>query len=151
MNENTISGDLIGVALRQLGATSIKEVHSMMHIANFDLGGGVEVSYVFNITKDSRYFLQRMRPYPLPQGKFSDAQEIIDFITVDIAAFRNAHNSKNFPRFVQVNDRMGQLVGQLEDLFLHYNVDGDALAAFHNELEKLVGAAETLRGQAKPL
>ena len=49
MNQNTVTGDYININLRQLGATSIKEFNSIMHIAEFDLGDGLIVSYVFNI------------------------------------------------------------------------------------------------------
>lgn len=49
MNQNTVTGDFININLRQLGATSIKEFNSIMHIAEFDLGDGLIVSYVFNI------------------------------------------------------------------------------------------------------
>mgnify|MGYP000781258393 FL=1 len=47
MNQNTVTGDYININLRQLGATSIKEFNSIMHIAEFDLGDGLIVSYVF--------------------------------------------------------------------------------------------------------
>ena len=45
MNQNTVTGDYININLRQLGATSIKEFNSIMHIAEFDLGDGLIVSY----------------------------------------------------------------------------------------------------------
>ena len=61
MNENTVTGDFININLRQLGATSIKEYNSIMHIAEFDLGDGLIVSYVFNITRHNKYFLQRVQ------------------------------------------------------------------------------------------
>lgn len=56
MNQNTVTGDYININLRQLGATSIKEFNSIMHIAEFDLGDGLIVSYVFNITRHNKYF-----------------------------------------------------------------------------------------------
>ena len=80
MNQNTVTGDYININLRQLGATSIKEFNSIMHIAEFDLGDGLIVSYVFNITRHNKYFLQRMQPYAMVHGKFASDQEIIDFI-----------------------------------------------------------------------
>ena len=45
MNQNTVSGDIIAFNLKQLGATDIKVFDSRMHIANFDLGNGLVVSY----------------------------------------------------------------------------------------------------------
>ena len=71
MNQNTVTGDYININLRQLGATSIKEFNSIMHIAEFDLGDGLIVSYVFNITRHNKYFLQRMQPYAMVHGKFA--------------------------------------------------------------------------------
>lgn len=65
MNQNTVSGDIIAFNLKQLGATDIKVFDSRMHIANFDLGNGLIVSYVFNITRKDKFFLQRMRPYAM--------------------------------------------------------------------------------------
>ena len=35
MNQNTVTGDYININLRQLGATSIKEFNSIMHIAAY--------------------------------------------------------------------------------------------------------------------
>ena len=80
MNQNTVSGDIIAFNLKQLGATDIKVFDSRMHIANFDLGNGLIVSYVFNITRKDKFFLQRMRPYAMVKGKYADQREIIEFI-----------------------------------------------------------------------
>ena len=78
MNQNTVSGDIIAFNLKQLGATDIKVFDSRMHIANFDLGNGLIVSYVFNITRKDKFFLQRMRPYAMVKGKYADQREIHD-------------------------------------------------------------------------
>ena len=103
MNQNTVTGDYININLRQLGATSIKEFNSIMHIAEFDLGDGLIVSYVFNITRHNKYFLQRMQPYAMVHGKFASDQEIIDFITADLKRFENAKNSHNFNTFLLIS------------------------------------------------
>ena len=86
MNENTVTGDFININLRQLGATSIKEYNSIMHIAEFDLGDGLIVSYVFNITRHNKYFLQRVQPYAMIHGKFASDREILEFIQSDLNA-----------------------------------------------------------------
>ncbi len=151
MNENTINGDLIGVSLRQLGATSVREIRSMMHIATFDLGNGVEVSYVFNITKGNQYYLQRMRPYSLPWGVFADAAQIVRFITSDIKKFRNAVRSSNFNEFVSLAEKTTMLVTQLEAVFLNHNVTPESLQAFDATLEQLMMRADDMREQSSPL
>lgn len=151
MNENTISGDVIGVTLRQLGASSVREIHSMMHIATFDLGDGTEVSYVFNITKGNKYYLQRMRPYALPWGLFADSAQIVRFITEDLKRFRNAAGSSNFKKFVGIADKASTLTGQLEELFLSHNVDAQALAQLEADLELFMEKAAQMRDKSAPL
>ena len=110
MNQNTVTGDYININLRQLGATSIKEFNSIMHIAEFDLGDGLIVSYVFNITRHNKYFLQRMQPYAMVHGKFASDQEIIDFITADLKRFENAKNSHNFNTFLLISHLGHQII-----------------------------------------
>ena len=84
MNKNTVSGDIIAFNLKQIGATDIKVFDSRMHIANFDLGDGLIVSYVFNITRKDKFFMQRMRPYAMVKGKIANQKEIIAFIKDEI-------------------------------------------------------------------
>ena len=107
MNRNTVTGDFININLRQLGATSIKEFNSIMHIAEFDLGDGLIVSYVF----------------------------IIDFITEDLKRFENAKNSHNFNTFLLISHLGHHITENIEQLFLNYNVDADKLEAIENSLE----------------
>ena len=80
MNKNTVSGDIIDWQLRQMGASNITFVNSNMYIVDFKLEGGLLVSYVFNITRGDKYFLQRMRPYAMVQGKYANTAEIAEFI-----------------------------------------------------------------------
>lgn len=138
MNKDSITGDIIDVYLRQMGATKIQEIQSQMHLVNFDLGDGLTVSYVFNITKNDKYFLQRMRPYAIAHGKFSTANEIIEFIRLDIAKFRNAKRSHNFKKFLAASETGNELVVELESLFLNYNVQKDTVDEFVTVLKELV-------------
>ena len=101
MNENTVTGDIIALKLRQLQTKDIRMIRSNMYFVDFELDDGTKVSYVFNITKGDKFFLQRMRPYAIVHGKFGTADEIVDFIRKDIAMFRNAVKSSNFPAFVK--------------------------------------------------
>ena len=59
-------GDIVTANLRQLGASSIKEVRNgVLYIAKFHLADGMELAYAFNITKEENFFLQRIAPYPM--------------------------------------------------------------------------------------
>lgn len=135
MNKNTVTGDFININLRQLGATSIKEFNSIMHIAEFDLGDGLIVSYLFNITRHNKYFLQRVEPYAMIHGKFASDQEIIDFITEDLKRFQNAKNSHNFDTFLIISHLGHHVTENIEKLFLNYNVDSENLENIQDEME----------------
>ena len=135
MNRNTITGDYINVNLRQLGATSIKEFNSIMHIAEFNLGDGLIISYVFNITRHNKYCLQRVEPYSMIHGKFASSQEIIEFITEDLKRFENAKNSHNFNTFLLISHLGHHVTENIEQLFLNYNVDAHKLEEIQDNLE----------------
>ena len=151
MNANSISGDMINFRLRQLGATSIREINSIMHIVRFQLENGFEVAYVFNITKNNKYFLQRMRPYALAHGKMADAESIVAFITEDIAKFRQAQRSSNFHTFIETASLMNTLTAKLEELFLNNNVDGKLLTNFTHCIQNECDYVDALIDNSKPL
>lgn len=151
MNANSITGDVINVRLRQLGASSIREINSIMHIVRFELESGFEVAYVFNITKDNKYFLQRMRPYALAHGKMADAESIVAFIEEDIGKFRRAQNSSNFDTFIKTATLMNTLTAKLEDMFLNHNVDGELLLNFNRCVQNDCDFVDELKEKSKDL
>ena len=128
MITSSFSGDIINVSLRQIGATSIKEVRNgIMYIAKFQLDDEVCVTYVFNVTKRDKYYLQRVEPYPISYGDFEGEGEVVEFITRDIRKFRNAMQSHNFDKFMEVRQSLAQLSHAVELMFLERNVPEDAL------------------------
>lgn len=151
MNANSITGDVINVRLRQLGASSIREINSIMHIVRFELESGFEVAYVFNITKDNKYFLQRMRPYALAHGKMADAESIVAFIEEDIGKFRQAQNSSNFDTFIKTANLMNTLTAKLEDMFLNHNVDGELLRNFNRCVQNDCEFVDELKEKSRDL
>ena len=65
MFTTTFSGELINVALRQLGATRIVETRNgIMYKVEFKLSDDLTVTYVFDVTKHDKYYIQRIAPYP---------------------------------------------------------------------------------------
>ena len=149
MNQNTITGDIIGVTLRQLGAAKIREFSSHMHIVDFVLENGLEVSYVFNITKNDKYFLQRMKPYAIPHGKFSNDKEIVEFIKEDITKFRNASHSSNFKKFLEISEKGNDLVYTMESLFLNHNVDQVLLTRVESAMNEIIKDIEKHKENAE--
>lgn len=152
MNVNTVTGDIIDLKLRQLGATNIRVFNSKMHIINFDLGDGLIVSYVFNITRNDKFFLQRMRPYAMVEGKYVDQKSIVEFIEDDITRFRASKHINNAKLFVKTADKFGDIFARMEHIFLHHKVDEkvlndvyEAIEAMGEKLEKIHRSSEIIK------
>lgn len=151
MNKNTVSGDIVDWQLRQMGASNITFVNSNMYIVDFKLEKGLLVSYVFNITRGDKYFLQRMRPYAMVQGKYANTAEIAAFIEKDLSRFRNAEHSSNFDKFIEISKKGAEFAEALENLFLNYNVDKDEMERMDEKLDKLLEHLEQAREKAAPI
>ena len=85
---DSVKGDSIEILLRQLGAAKIQKVHGNLYFIKFILDNDFEVMYTYNINAKNKYFLQRIEPYPIPHGTFSNEVKIVDFIKKDIAKFK---------------------------------------------------------------
>ncbi len=139
MSLPTFSSDFIDTTLYQLGATSIKVVNGKQHVVDFVLGEDMKVTYLFTITRENRFYLQRAWPYPMVHGRFSNEKEIIDFIARDSQAFRRAVNSRNYPQFVENVRCALSLTEDLEGLFLRRNIRGEDLSTLHEAFDDLRG------------
>ena len=126
MNRNSVSGDIIDFSLKQLGA-KISKFNSQMHLVEFDINEKCLVSYIFTITREDKFYLQRLKPYPLWEEKYASVDEIVKFIEKDIAKFRNAANSNNFDKFIEIAQSSVFISQYLENLFLNYNIDREML------------------------
>lgn len=151
MNKDTVSGDIIDLKLRQMHASKITYVNSNMYIVDFKLKSGIIVSYVFNITKGDKYFLQRMRPYAMVQGKYADTREIVHFIKKDLEKFRNAERSSNFKQFVDISKKSLDLAAAVENLFLNHNVPKDELDSIGENLEHMLERIKAISEQSEEI
>lgn len=137
MSFSTFSGDFIDTTLYQLGASKIKVVGGKQHVADFDFGDGPSLTYIFTITNENRFYLQRARPYPMVHGRFASEKEIIAFIKKDSRAFLNARNSRNYQNFVETARDVLSLTEEVEQLFMNQNVSQEDLSALHQECTAL--------------
>lgn len=117
------NGNMIETRLRLLGATKIEKVSGVLYFVKFELDDHLEVSYAYNINAKDKYFLQRVKPYPIPEGLFSDEEQVVAFIQRDLQKFKNAQHSRNFKSFVELGRTMNQVSKDMESLFLNYNVE----------------------------
>lgn len=149
MITSSFSGDIINVALRQMGAASIKEVRNgILYIAKFELAEDLCVTYVFNVTKRDKYYLQRVEPYPISYGDFDGAGEVVEFIGRDIRKFRNAMQSHNFPKFLDTTNEMVRLSHAIELLFLERNVSAEDMEGLQQALEAGIDKIKEIRAHS---
>nr|WP_297173179.1 hypothetical protein [uncultured Agathobaculum sp.] len=149
MLTSSFSGDVINVALRQMGATSIKEIRNgILYIAKFELSSDLCITYVFDVTKRNKYFLQRVTPYPISHGDFDGAQEVVEFIRKDVKKFRNAMHSHNFPKFLDAANQMVVLTHAAELLFLERNVSAEDLDSLRACLEASIDKIREIHSRA---
>jgi len=85
--------------LIQMGA-DVTVVSGQMVYVSFDINDEIKVSYVYNINKKNRYFLERIRPYPISVKEFETAEDICNIIKIDVEQFRNAVKSHNIHDFI---------------------------------------------------
>lgn len=151
MNVNSAQGDAIETLLRQMGAYDIVKVRGLLYFMKFKLNDKFEISYSYNINAKKQYFLQRIKPYPIPQGVFSDEYEVVSFITKDLKKFNNAMNSSNFNLFLDVTKKVNSVTSKMEDLFLNYNVDKDEFLRLNKELDDIVNEINFSKDKSKRL
>lgn len=151
MNINNAQGDTIETLLRQMGASDVTKVRGLLYFMEFKLSDNVEISYSYNINTQNKYFLQRIKPYPIPQGIFSDEYEIVSFIKKDLEKFKNAMNSSNFNLFVDVTRKVNSITSMAEYLFLNYNVDANELLKINKELDDILKEIEIAKTTSKEI
>lgn len=151
MNVNSAQGDAIETLLRQMGAYDIVKVRGLLYFMKFKLNDKFEISYSYNINTKKQYFLQRIKPYPIPQGVFSDEYEVVSFITKDLKKFNNAMNSSNFSLFLDVTKKVNSITSKMENLFLNYNVDKNEFLKLSKELNDIVTEINLSKDKSKRL
>ncbi len=138
-------GDAIETRLRHIGATSIKKINSILYFIEFDIDDNLKVSYTYNINAQNKYFLQRIKPYPIPEGIFDKESQVVAFIEKDIKKFINAKNSHNFNLFLNVTNEISTISVDIENLFLNYNIDKMDLTNLKKELDTILDLFDKCR------
>jgi hypothetical protein len=141
--------------LQQMGA-KVKVINSKLCYVSFDISG-FTIQYVYNVNSKGNYFLERIKPYPLPLKEFEDEQDVIDIIEVDVEQFKNALKSHNIDHFIDVSRSLNQTMKKFEDLFLYYNIPNedvknilDKIHTFEEELDKMKETSERLYFKKDP-
>lgn len=152
MITTSFSGELIGASLRQLGASEIREVRNgILYIIKFEISEQFNVTYVLDITKRDKYFLQRVSPYPMSYGRFTSAGEVIEFIEQDIKKFENAVHSQNFNKFIEIADNVTRLSHAVELLFLERNVSKEDMDRIYDSLYKNIDMLREIKENSEKI
>ncbi len=126
---DSVKGDSIQILLRQLGASKIQKVQGDLYFIKFILENNLEVMYTYNINAKNQYFLQRIEPYPLPQGAFSNQIKLVDFIKQDVHKFKEGIKSKYFDDYLETTAQANKFIRLLDDFYLNYKVEEDSLVS----------------------
>lgn len=141
-------GDTIEARLRYIGATDIKKIHGILYFIEFEIDNNLKVSYTYNINSKNKYYLQRIKPYPIPEGVFDKEYEIVSFIEKDIKKFMNAKKSNNFDLFLKITDELNTISFDIEELFLNYNIDKMDLDKLKFELDNILNLFERSKNRS---
>lgn len=135
MNYLNVEASQHEMRLIQMGA-KVEQISSKMCYVKF-LIEGMPIEYVYNLNKKNKYFLERIKPYPLPVKSYEKVSDVIEVIEVDIKQFKNAVKSKNIENFTKINNELVETVKKFEDLFLYYNVPGDEVELIMSKIREI--------------
>ena len=137
MYEKNVDGEIIEMTCRELGASKVMELEGSLYYVEFAIAGCCVLSYTFNVNGQNDYRLQRLQPYPFVHDLLNKEEDVINLIKKDLARFRNAAKSSNFERFIDVLNALTAIGDDMDDLFLNFNVDRDALTGIAEHIEKI--------------
>ncbi len=121
--------------LIQMGA-KVEQINSKMCYIKFVIGS-IPVEYVYNLNKKNRYFLERIKPYPLAIRSYENVEDLIKVIEVDIKQFRNVVKSKNVESFLNITKELIGTIKRFEDLILYYNVPAAEVAMIMSKINDI--------------
>lgn len=122
--------------LQLLGA-EVKVISGKVVYVEFTINEDLEVSYVYSINKHNKYFLERIKPYPLAIREYDNDDDIIDIIMLDYLQYKDSANSNNINKFVNINRNLNKAIKTFEDLFLYYNVSEEVLNSIEHDIKNI--------------
>ncbi len=123
------------IKLSQLGA-EVQRIDSKIYHVTFKVND-ISLQYFYNINESGKFFLERMKPYYKNFRVFTEENDAIKAIYEDVEYFRNASNSHNFNKFLEMSVEMEKLHDAYADMFLHHNVPEEALVKIEDYIVKI--------------
>ncbi len=122
--------------LLQLGA-NVQVVDGKMVYVKYLITPTFEVSYVYHVNKHKKYFLERIKPYPLPINEYETVHDVIEIIKIDIEQYTNAINCSKTSKVIDINKKLHHTIKSFEDLFLYYNITDETVVKIDESLTKI--------------
>lgn len=143
------------MVLRQMGGEVLQLPSNCCYVRFYI--DDFRLSYVYNINRSNRYFLERLKPYPLPLQEYENEEDVIETIKIDLEQFKNAAKSKNIDSFIKINTELNKTAKAFEDLFLYYNVEKFhaesiliKIQEIEDEIQKTVEESELIYRKSSP-
>lgn len=143
MNSVSANQEELKMMLAQMGA-DVTSLHGIICYIRFKLDN-VELAYVYNLNANNQYYLQMIKPFHEGAGVFSKPQEIVKYIKDDLKQFSNAHNSKHFDDFIEVDRRLYAAVQNVKDVFMTYNVPKQKMLQIKEKIGEVDALLEEIR------
>ncbi len=146
MSSRLIRHEICKDELRSLGA-HVLDIQGIMFYLKFKISGH-KISYIYHLNPDNTYFLERVKPYSMVIGDFNTEEDIVDVIRIDIDQFKNAMNSHNFSKFIEVDNNISKLVRIFEDLYLYYNIEENDIDTLNKDLKNVLHTIKDIKSRS---
>lgn len=133
--------------LREMGC-KVVNVQGVMFYVSYKLDD-FKISYMYHIDTDNTYYLERIKPYVVSAGNLESEEEVVKTIKIDIEQFKNAKQSKNFKKFIEVDTQISNTVRAFEDLFLYYNISREDTEIIKDEINKVNDMLNEVRDRSE--
>jgi len=133
--------------LLQLGA-KVQQFNGKMCYVEFEIDGH-KLEYAYNINGKNKYFLERIKPYPLPLKVFESEKDVIEIIKIDMEQYKDAMKSKNIDEFIEISTEMNIIQKKFEDLFLYYNISKEKADKVKEHIFKIEKIIDEIQGESK--
>ena len=144
LTADKVASDMIDMMMKQLGATSIKNMPAYINVYEFEVNGQLAIKYMLDLRRDHAMYLRRVNPYPMLLGKFYGEADVVEFIRRDISKFKNASKTDKFSKFLELADNLTQFNREIEQLFLNRKVPTAAFEEFSEEMEHIRATIEQI-------
>lgn len=144
LTADKVASDMIDMMMKQLGATSIKNMPAHINVYEFEVNGQLAIKYMLDLRRDHAMYLRRVNPYPMLLGKFYGETDVVEFIRRDISKFKNASKTDKFSKFLELADNLTQFNREIEQLFLNRRVPTAAFEEFSEEMEHIRATIEQI-------